>query len=244
MEAAKEPGHETESQRYWQGNPHRILYDRADGIALSRDEAWEIVGGLSRTRKMPCHSWGLPATSCKTGTVLARMEGTVCHGCYARKHAYLWPRTRRANERRLAKAEHPAWVEAMSTLVEWQARRNRCGFFRWLDTGDLQSTTMLERIVEVANVTPGVQHWLPTKEYALVRQYLAAAQLPDNLTIRASALFVDGEPPQLGLPTSTVHRNEPPIGVACPAYDQHPPRCGPCRTCWDPGVPNVSYPHH
>jgi len=193
---------------------------------------------------MPCHSWGLPATSCKTGSRLATIEGTVCHGCYARKGNYTWPRVRRAGERRLAQAAHPAWVDAMTTLVRWQAAKNGQALFRWYDTGDLQSAAMLERIVAVATSTPEIRHWLPTKEHALVLDYLAVESLPGNLTIRASALLVDAKPPDLGLPTSTVHLSAPPVGYACSAYNHRPARCDTCRTCWDPAVRNVSYPHH
>ncbi len=208
-------------------------------------DAWQIVGGLSRTTKMPCHSWGLPARACITGANLASVAGSVCHGCYARSGNYTWPRVVTANERRLAQADHPDWTAAMRFLVEWQARKNRQPFFRWFDTGDLQSASMLERIVHVATTTPNVQHWLPTKEHNLVNEYLARHATPDNLTIRISAVMTDGAPPDVrGLPTSTVHRHEPPQDRACPAYRMQPARCGPCRDCWNPAVQNVSYPLH
>jgi hypothetical protein len=49
-------------------------------------QAMEIIGGdLSATTKMPCKSFNLPAWECKTGSKLAKIPGTVCHGCYAMK---------------------------------------------------------------------------------------------------------------------------------------------------------------
>jgi hypothetical protein len=49
-------------------------------------QAKEIIGGdLSATTKMPCKSFNLPAWECKTGSKLAKIPGTVCHGCYAMK---------------------------------------------------------------------------------------------------------------------------------------------------------------
>ena len=214
-------------------------------LTFSKAAAWRIVGGLSRTTKMPCHSWGLPAWLCRVGARLARQEGTVCAGCYALKGRYAQGTVRRANERRMAHADHPQWVDAMVFLVTWQAMENGVPYFRWFDTGDLQSLAMLQRIAEVARRTPEVQHWLPTREHGIVRRYLDLETPPENLVIRLSALMVDGEPPELGLPTSTVHRRQPPQGHRCPAYDgDGPPVCGACRACWDPQVPNISYPFH
>ena len=206
--------------------------------------AKRIVGGLSRTSKMPCDSWGIPAQSCRVGGRLARIEGTVCHGCYALRGAYAWRTTQQAYARRLACAGHPEWVEAMQVLVSWQARRSGESFFRWFDSGDLQSGAMLERIVAVAAGTPEVQHWLPTREYALIRDYVRRAEFPANLTVRVSAHHVDGSPPRVGgLPTSTVHTAEA-RGYVCPAYEVKPASCGSCRACWDPDVENVSYSRH
>ena len=44
-------------------------------------QAKEIIGGdLSATTKMPCKSFNLPAWECRTGSKLAKIPGTVCHG--------------------------------------------------------------------------------------------------------------------------------------------------------------------
>ena len=212
---------------------------------LTKNEAWKITGGLSRTTKMPCHSWGLPASTCKTGAGLATLEGTVCTDCYARKGNYAWPRVQQANQRRYQHATYPAWEDAMATLIRWQAEKNEQPYFRWFDTGDLQSSSMLDSIANVAHNTPEIQHWLPTKEHRMVRDYLTRQLPPPNLTLRLSAHYVDGEPPRLlGSPTSTVHRFEAPVGYSCSAYKTQPTRCGDCRSCWDRLVRNVSYPYH
>ncbi len=211
---------------------------------LSRAEAWEIVGGLSNPSKMPCYAWGIPAQACKVGGKLAEVEGSICHGCYALKGFYRMSNVRRAYQRRLDRFGHPRWVEAMVRLVRWQGLETGLAFFRWFDSGDLQSVRMLQTIAEVADQTPEIRHWLPTREYAVVRQYLARETPPDNLVIRISAPMVDGEPPKLGLPTSTVHQGERAEGFTCPAYSQKPARCGYCRACWDGDVENVSYPFH
>lgn len=212
---------------------------------LSKEEALQIVGGLSRTRKMPCHSWGLPTSTCQLGARLAQMQESVCASCYAAKGNYAWPNVQAANARRYARREHPEWIPAMVTLVHWQARVNCQPYFRWFDSGDVQSVAMLERIVCVAQATPEIAHWLPTREHGLVREYLAQSSLPANLTVRVSAHVIDHAPPRVaGLPTSTVHRTRAPQGYACPAYAAKPASCYTCRACWDRTIPNISYPHH
>ncbi len=211
---------------------------------LTANTAWKIVGGLSNTSKMPCSSWGLSPQRCITGAQLAGIDGSVCHDCYARKGYYSYPRVREAHERRLKNSHDPHWVEAMELLIRDQGPE-RTPYFRWFDSGDLQSASMLGRIADVARATPEVQHWLPTKEHNLIEHYLARNDLPDNLVVRISAHQIDEAAPEiLGLPTSTVHKDRAPIGVACPAYERHPVTCGDCRYCWDETIQNISYKHH
>ena len=52
-------------------------------------QALDIVGGLSAPSKMPCSSYSISATRCVTGSKLAKIEGTVCHNCYALKGNYI-----------------------------------------------------------------------------------------------------------------------------------------------------------
>ena len=44
-----------------------------------------ITGTLSKPSKMPGWSYGIPAKECNIGSKLAKIPGTVCHGCYALK---------------------------------------------------------------------------------------------------------------------------------------------------------------
>ena len=69
---------------------------------MLKKEANEIVGGLSAPGKMPCPSINLPAVACVTGSKLARVPGTTCHGCYALKGRYNFKYTKIAMARRLA----------------------------------------------------------------------------------------------------------------------------------------------
>lgn len=215
-------------------------------VGLSREAAWKIVGGLSRPTKMPCYAWGIPAQSCQVGMKLFGNKKSVCGKCYALKGYFRTNKVKRTYERRLARADDPRWIRAMAKLVFWQMVDTGVPYFRWFDSGDLQSITMLTRIAAVAALTPDVRHWLPTREYGIVREYLRNEVPPENLVIRVSAPLVDGLIPKgLGMPTSAVHSTAESVqGFPCPAYGIKPPYCGSCRACWNAEVQNVSYPLH
>lgn len=212
---------------------------------MLKKEAYEIVGGLSRTSKMPGRSYGLPAKECKTGAKLATIPGTVCSDCYALKGCYVFRVVQDAQYRRLASLSDPRWVDAMVTAIGTDK------WFRWHDSGDLQSVDHLRKIVQVCERTPNTRHWLPTRENAIVTAFIwAGGKLPTNLVVRVSAHRVDQSRPLLNaflgqrqLGTSTVHKETEPQGYSCPAYKQGG-ECGDCRACWNPEVSNISYPKH
>ena len=216
--------------------------------------AKQLTGGLAQTTKMPCPSWSIPARECKTGGKLVNVEGSTCASCYALKGNYL--RFRKTVEpsqyRRMELAEGKGWVDAMVVLI-----RNNV-YFRWFDSGDLQSVEMLERIVEIAQRTPRTTHWLPTREYGVVKKFLdrhGQEAIPANLIVRLSALFIDRSavvPASLqGHPqikTSTVYSRHTEVPTAyrvCPAYSgEQKGYCGDCRACWDTTVETVAYRAH
>ena len=105
---------------------------------MLKKEANIIVGGLSAPGKMPCPSINLPAAACITGSILARVPGTTCHGCYALKGRYNFKYTKIAMARRLEALKDSRWVRAMVTLM--QGRK----YFRWHDSGDNQSAWHLK----------------------------------------------------------------------------------------------------
>jgi hypothetical protein len=107
-------------------------------------QAMEIIGGdLSATTKMPCKSFNLPAWECKTGSKLAKIPGTVCHGCYAMKGNYTrFPSVKKAQYRKLGQLFNPVWVDAMVSMIE----RENNSYFRWHDAGDIQSIKHFKNI--------------------------------------------------------------------------------------------------
>ncbi len=207
---------------------------------LTQKEAIAICGSLSEPSKMPGHAYSLPAKNCRIGSLLQQISRAVCFHCYALRGRYLFPVVRRAMEKRLASLSHPRWVEAITVLV----RRSGDAYFRWHDSGDIQSLKHLENIITVARNLPKVKFWLATREYQTVEAYRRmGGRIPRNLCIRYSAHIVNGPPPlRYGLPVSTVSsspENAPPDAHECPAHRQGN-TCGPCRACWNPQVKIVN----
>lgn len=199
-----------------------------------------IAGTLSEPSKMPGFGYGLPALkSCKTGSKLAQVAGTVCSECYACEGRYLFSNVRAAQDKRLKSLSNPSWVEAMVHLIGSKKEKH----FRWHDSGDLISLAHLSKICEIAVRLPDYKFWLPTQEHAIVAQYRASNAIPDNLTIRLSSPKIDGRPVSSDLCTSSVHRHGTPYGFECPAHQQGN-KCGECRACWSKDVKNVSYKYH
>jgi len=231
--------------------------DMSSDIGLVRNltHALEIVGGLSRPDKMPCYCYNLPASRCKMGGKLNAVPGSVCYGCYAaddmdwvkRKNAangkwvltrYTMHTVQRALSRRFDSLNNPLWVPAMVYAINHYARKGS-DHFRWHDSGDIQDSNHFSNIVSVCEHTPGVKHWLPTREYAIVR----GVSTPENLCVRLSAHMVDASPPDFGMPTSTVSTGDPVAGVRCNA-PLNEGKCGSCRLCWNRNVQNIDYHHH
>lgn len=205
--------------------------------------AWHLVGGLSEPSKMPCYGWSISAFDCQVGSLLAKVKGSVCFDCYARKGRYVFPNVQKALKRRLECYNNnpQIWEDSMVELLKDEK------FFRWFDSGDLQSEAMLSSIAGVAKRTPHCKHWLPTKETGIVSRWHKTHICPPNLNIRLSDSMVDA-------PISfKVHlfRNIPTltfssvvtVGVSCPSSQQGN-KCLDCRDCWDRRVQVVRYKKH
>ena len=199
---------------------------------------------LSNTSKMPGYSISTPAADCKTGSKLAQVPGSVCHGCYALKGSYRYPAVKEAMAKRQEFMTTPKWVELMVASIN----RTQSPYFRWFDSGDLQSVKQGHQILEVCELTPSKFHWIPTRETKLWKTVLLQRKtwLPSNVVIRASSTMVNDSPLKSFYNTSTVHDKHyqgPALGHICPASKQDG-KCGECRACWNPEVKNVSYPKH
>ena len=201
---------------------------------MLKKEARQITGGLSKPSKMPGPAHNLPAVACKTGAKLVKVPGSVCAGCYALKGRYRFKNVQDALQRRLAALQDPRWVAAMVTLIKDQ------DWFRWHDSGDIQSLEHLKNIFEVCKQTPKTQHWMPTREAQFLKD-IDPATVPPNLIIRMSSHMIGQGPGKQWPWTSTVSTARE--ARTCPAPDQGN-ECGSCRQCWDRSTPNVCYFKH
>ena len=201
------------------------------------------IGTLSNPSKMPSFAWGISAYECVVGSLLAKINGTVCKKCYALKGRYIFKPVKLAHKKRLDAIKKPEWVDYMAELLTLKYKNvvKSKRYHRWFDSGDLQSIWHLAQIFEVCELTPHIRHWLATREYKILSQ-IKYEDIPKNLVVRASGIKIDGQPPKFWKWTSTVHTKKP-IGRECPAYKQDG-ECGSCRSCWSRSVKQVSYKEH
>ncbi len=224
-------------------------------------------GISNRNTKMPGYVFSASAFFCKTGSKLHKVKGSICSECYALNGNYRFPTVIQGltvNSIGIAFYEamqdFSVWTIALSELI-----RRKCivkeikdengniiaiednTWFRFHDSGDIQSVLHLEAINQVALLNPSVKFWIPTREFKMVQEFLINNSFADNLTVRLSAHMVGKKPIDFntGLPTSTVdfkdsehHCIAPQQGGAC---DGH---LASCRNCWDSNISNVNYKKH
>lgn len=243
---------------------HAALADALEGGAdfprITLKRAKELAGSaLGHASKMPCATYGISALECHVGGKLAKIPGSICSTCYANPELsanYAYPSVITSHARRLEAIERDPfeWAHGMVELIrrEESSANYDGAYFRWHDSGDVQSLEHLSAIVLVCRATPSVRHWLPTKEFGIVRTYLQLfGAFPSNLTVRISAPMIGQPLPEslrkLGLVWSVNHyagESVPDGAEICSAYaDEKGAACNDCRACWDSPRP-VSYPVH
>lgn len=199
------------------------------------------VGGLSKPSKMPGYAWGISATLCPTGAKIAKVPGSVCANCYALKGFYVMPNVKDAHTRRLdLYRTSPTWTGDMIEAI----RATKQEYFRIFDSGDLQDLGMLAKWVVIAQALPEVNFWLPTKEYGIVKRFLAGGGIvPQNMVIRVSNAMKDDltrrnlAPRVVGSAVSTKG------SYTCPAPHQDN-KCLECRKCWSADHGQIVYRFH
>jgi Gene product 88 len=224
----------------------------------SRESLARVTGGFSNPGKMPGRAWSISAKRCHVGSELRKIAGTVCSDCFALKNNYRFGPVQAALARRLAAFERDSerWMEAIIIAIDDLALHTKNGkWFRWFDSGDLQSVRMLEILVEIARRLPHVNFWLPTREYKqrkdgtppIVQSYCEkhGTEWPSNFTVRLSGHFHDMAGPsriarELNCVISEVVTGG---GFDCPSSRQGN-HCGECRRCWSKEEFKVIYRKH
>lgn len=230
----------------------------ATAVTMTVKQAKAIAGNVStKNTKMGTTTFAIDAFACKVGDRLAKVVGSVCSKCYARRIQKIRPNVDKGWKANLDKWNTAVatgtvdlWIKAIAFQI---TRYNTDDYHRWFDSGDLQSVEMLDAIARVAKLTPNIKHWLPTREVSMVLKFTSAVgsanvrsehKLPSNLVVRVSSPMVNGHSLAAFKHTSTVHdKDDTPEGFGCEAHTRGN-ACGPCKACWDTNVKNVSYPKH
>ena len=216
-------------------------------------EATENVGGLSKVSKMPSLSWSISALDCSTGTKLRESkQSTVCDGCYALKGMQSLPTQQNAYAKRLElwRTNRKLWLLSMDYLLKNKKEIQDTKYFRWFDSGDLQSLDHLDKIILIAKKMPYIKFWLPTKEFKLVKIY--ANQIPRNLNVRKSHPLINAYKmqPMNNITESYVYDGDkldtiPNDTRVCPATKPNSNgQCNDCRMCWDNSIKSITYIKH
>ena len=155
---------------------------------------------LSKTSKMPGKSFSIPASSCKMGSKLSLIKGSVCSMCYAKKGSYQYPNVKTLRQ---ANLDHylenkDTFINDLTTLIQAEYLNTGVAYFRWFDSGDLQNQAMFMDIIRIAYSLPHIKFWLPTKEIQIVSTIIHAMKankihLPSNLNIRISVFMLNGD---------------------------------------------------
>ena len=144
--------------------------------------------------------------------------------------------------------------QMMPLDADYEDIDGRHGYMRWHDSGDIQGPQHLALLADIARATPTVNHWIPTKEWSHVADYIkAGGVLPENMMVRMSMpnvgqgarlpKILQGNPQ---IATSTVGRSQldPNYdGYICPASMEDSEGCigEECNACWQTDFGNIDY---
>jgi hypothetical protein len=213
----------------------------------TKSEANEFLktynGGVSNPSKMPCFSYSIPAWECKKGSELAKIKGSTCYNCYAMKGMYTFSNVKKALYTRFEKISQLFWLESMVLTIAINEKTN---FFRWHDSGDLQSVEHLANIVKIAELMPNINFWLPTREYKIVSDFEGI--IPQNLCIRFSSHMNNSYKEIRNKKNASVvidNENLSQSGNVCHAtLHDSDGKCGDCRKCWNTEIEIIEYIKH
>jgi hypothetical protein len=197
---------------------------------------------LSKASKMPCKSWSLealvtcPASKNKDGSLV-----DACKGCYATTGNYRFPNVKAPRAHNKDDWKRESFVSDF--IQELDTER----YFRWFDSGDMYDLRLANKILEIMQATPWVNHWLPTRmhKFAKFAEVIAQMEALPNVVVRKSSDSVTGGVID-GLTTSTIApdaASAPEGAKVCEAYTRGG-KCGTCRLCWSKDVALVAYPAH
>lgn len=198
---------------------------------------------LSKTSKLDgILSWSLQAIETCPASVGADGELVpACRGCYATTGNYNYPNVKAPRAFNREDWKRTEWVSEMIAALDSSR------YFRWLDSGDLYSLELAEKVLQVMEATPWVKHWLPTRmgKFSKFLPVLAKMEALPNVVVRRSSDSVSGELVR-GVTSSTIFSDDsqvPEGATVCRAYENGG-KCNGCRACYSKDVPVIAYKAH
>lgn len=229
----------------------RVIDAKTEALALQMQLEGPLVR-LSKVGKLGVYSWSLQALNKCPASLKSNGELVdACKGCYAAFGQYNYPNVK-------APREYNVWAwqqeNFVSEFVEILNASHK--YFRWLDSGDLYSLALAEKVYEIMKATPETKHWLPTRmhKFAKFKDVLNRMAALPNVVVRLSSDSVMGDlvdkPEDLNIGTSSTIIPEQYLGdfegkgqFICKAYYQEG-KCKTCRACYDKNVETVAYVGH
>jgi len=139
-------------------------------VKISKPSKMKIKGA-----KVGC--WSLEARVSCPGSVDDNGKIVeVCKSCYATKGMYRFPNTKAVRQHNKADYMRDGWVEDMVKEV------NKYDYFRWFDSGDIETPELAQKIYRVIASTPHCKHWVPTRsdKVADIDKYLTRITTSDS----------------------------------------------------------------
>lgn len=150
-------------------------------------------------------SWSLPAgTSCP-----GSHDAEVCKGCYAKKGMYRFPVVKNVREFNKQDYHRADWVDEMVKEV------SKFDYFRWFDSGDIETPELARKISLVINRTRDVLHWLPTRSDKILKisDVLTNYMAPVSYIGNGGVQHILNNQPLLSCPNVAVRRSADNIGL-------------------------------
>lgn len=229
----------------------RLIDAKTEALALQMQLEGPLVR-LSKVSKLGVYSWSLQALNTCPASIKSSGELVdSCKGCYAAFGQYNYPNVK-------APREYNKWAWKQDNFVnEFVEILNASHkYFRWLDSGDLYSLALAEKVYEIMKATPETKHWLPTRmhKFDKFKDVLNRMAALPNVVVRLSSDSVMGglvdKPEGLNIGTSSTIIPEQRLSdfegkgqFICKAYYQEG-KCKTCRACYDKGVETVAYVGH
>lgn len=222
-----------------------ILNDKVFALVAKMQAESTSTVKLSNTSKLGVKSWSLQALNTCPASIGADGELVdACKGCYATSGNY-----RFANVKAPREFNRQAW-ENDNFVNDFVKALKKERFFRWFDSGDMYNIKLAEKMLEIMQATPHVNHWLPTrmhkfKKFHSIIEKMAA--LP-NVAVRLSSDSITGELVESKISdlNSTIipeYEIDSYNGFICQAFYQDG-KCLDCTACYSKDIKTVAYVGH